>query len=80
MDEKGEGSMGKTMMRWVTGGLAAVMAVGGLVVPAWADDDDVKQIPTASADQWHPGWCGRMRRAIRFSSISRRWIRRIGVI
>ena len=58
MDEKGE-SMGKTMMRWVTGGLAAVMAAGGLVVPAWADDDDVKQIPTASADQWHPGWCAK---------------------
>lgn len=57
MDEKGE-SMGKTMMRWVTGGLAAVMAAGGLVVPAWADDD-VEQIPTASADQWHPGWCGK---------------------
>lgn len=51
--------MGKTMMRWVTGGLAAVMAAGGLVVPAWADDDDVKQIPTASADQWHPGWCAK---------------------
>ena len=58
MGEKGE-SMGKTMMRWVTGGLAAVMAAGGLVVPAWADDDDVKQIPTASADQWHPGWCAK---------------------
>ncbi|MDU3768236.1 MAG: hypothetical protein E7G49_05530 [Cutibacterium granulosum] len=58
MDEKGE-SMGKTMVRWVTGGLAAVMAAGGLVVPAWADDDDVKQIPTASADQWHPGWCAK---------------------
>ena len=57
MDEKGE-SMGKTMMRWVTGGLAAVMAAGGLVVPAWADDD-VEQIPTASADQWHPGWCAK---------------------
>lgn len=57
MGEKGE-SMGKTMMRWVTGGLAAVMAAGGLVVPAWADDD-VEQIPTASADQWHPGWCGK---------------------
>ena len=56
-NEKGE-SMGKTMMRWVTGGLAAVMAAGGLVVPAWADDD-VKQIPTASADQWHPGWCAK---------------------
>jgi len=55
--EKGE-SMGKTMMRWVTGGLAAVMAAGGLVVPAWADDD-VEQIPTASADQWHPGWCAK---------------------
>ena len=41
------------------GGLAAVMAAGGLVVPAWADDDDVKQIPTASADQWHPGWCAK---------------------
>ena len=58
MGEKGE-SMGKTMMRWVMGGLAAVMAAGGLVVPAWADDDDVKQIPTASADQWHPGWCAK---------------------
>lgn len=57
MDEKGE-SMGKTMMRWVTGGLAAVMAAGGLVVPAWADDD-VEQIPTASADQWYPGWCAK---------------------
>ena len=58
MGEKGEGSMGRAMMRWVTGGLAAVMAAGGLVVPAWADDD-VEQIPTASADQWHPGWCGK---------------------
>lgn len=57
MGEKGE-SMGRAMMRWVTGGLAAVMAAGGLVVPAWADDD-VEQIPTASADQWHPGWCGK---------------------
>lgn len=35
------------------------MAVSGLAVPAWADDDGVEQIPTASADQWHAGWCNK---------------------
>lgn len=46
------------MVRWTTGGLAVVMTVGGFTMPAWADDD-VKQIPTASADQWHAGWCAK---------------------
>ena len=58
MGEKGE-SMGKTMMRWVTGGLAAVMAAGGLVVPAWAEDWEHSYTPTASDSQWHPGWCNK---------------------
>ncbi|ERF54924.1 hypothetical protein [Cutibacterium granulosum] len=51
--------MGKTMVRWVTGGLAAVMAAGGLVVPAWAEDWEHSYTPTASDSQWHPGWCNK---------------------
>ena len=36
-------------MGWVTGGLVAVLSVGSLAAPAWADFSEA--IPTASTDQ-----------------------------
>lgn len=44
-------------MGWVTGGLVAVLSVGSLAAPAWADFSEA--IPTASTDQWHAGWCNK---------------------
>lgn len=47
-------------MRWVTGGVAAAMAAGGLAVPAWAGDTKPASPALAvSGDQWHPGWCNK---------------------
>lgn len=44
-------------MGWVTGGLVAVLSVGSLAAPAWADFSEA--IPTASTDQWHASWCNK---------------------